>query len=287
MSEQEERKDAAEVISVDNNVETSSVNEKLDPVTLASDAVKEDPPRPKSSDAGISDTSIIDTSTPGEKREEDVRVRNLRLMARSKEKLQQDYKMLENERNQALDKIKEYELRFKSEDADAGIDDADNVSDYDVDSKAIKDLKKQVTLQQEQQQQFLTYLAVQKAEEGLVKKHNDFAEVVSETNTSILKELDPTEYMKIVKESDIFKKGLMAYKAIRKHNIFQSANAGDNAGVDAAYNKEIITKNMTKPRPAAATVKSNADSASVFSNLHSRDFQNQLRKELEESRRKM
>jgi len=195
---------------------------------------------------------------------EDVRVRNLRLIAKSKEKLKMEKVRLEAENKKLAEKLKQYEAqKDEFEDDEEGQPNRTN-----------SELKKQILSMQQQQQQLLQQMAMDKAEKRLLSEHIDFADVVSTTNVSILEEIDPETTKEIMAEPDIYKKGIKAYKAIRKHKIYESAN-------QVAANKEAIIKNMAKPKSAVSSPRKSSESSSVFADLHSRDYQNKLKQQLE------
>jgi len=238
------------------------INEETDVVEKEEvDIIEESPEYPVESPE-----HPVEPPEPPKPPEEDIRVRNLRMIGKAKEKLEERNRVLLAEKAVLQTRLNE---RKPKEDEDDG--------DY-VDSNA--ELKKQIVAMQNQQQHFLNQMAIREASQRLVSKHSDFEDVVSKDNVSVLEGLDPLIIDEIASEQDIYKKGIKAYNAIRKHKIYQAAN-------DLADNKEAILKNLAKPKPSNTVSNSASNNKSVFADLNSRDYQNKLKRQLEEAKGRM
>lgn len=195
--------------------------------------------------------------------EEDVRIRNLRLIAKSKEKLKAENMRIEAEKKALEERLKKYEEEEEDE-----FEDETTVA-FKKKIAAMED-------KQRKQEEAILRFTLEKIENKLLSKYVDFADVVSPTNVSILESMeDKQDLIKaIANEPDLYKKGVMAYEAIRSNKIYDSA-------LEVESNKEAIIKNMSKPQSSVSSPKKTSESSSAFADLHSRDYQNQLRKKLD------
>jgi hypothetical protein len=205
-----------------------------------------------------------ETESVQEEEKEDIRSRNLRLIAQAKEKVEQQNKYLLNEKKQLQEKIKKYESEYE---------DLDDTSDEKEYVKEIQELK-------EQQAALMQQMNLERAEKQIVTKYPDFADVVSNVNMAILQEQDTTLYDKIQEEPDIIKKADLAYKGILKHNIYEAAT-------NAQTKKEAILRNMKKPRPAGALPKEGNVDVAPIDRLNSPQYQNELRRKAQLARSRL
>lgn len=194
---------------------------------------------------------------------EDVRVTNLRKIASAKEKLERDNAKLAKEHNEALEKIKAFE---KAKEEEYNFDDDDDKPEPKISKE---ELKKQILSEIKQTQDVENEL--KRVSDIVNKERQSFAEVVSTVNVSSLMTIDPEEYAKLEKEPDLVKKALGAYDAIMKHKLHK---------LEIKENTKKVNDNLAKPKHAfVANQKS-----SSFKNLYTKDAQEVLRKELEDSR---
>jgi len=199
---------------------------------------------------------------PIEEPAEDPRVRNLRLIANAKERLEQENHRLAVENKRIEDRLKQYETQTSE------VSVKQNVSQ--TDSQTIAEMK-------QRQEQFFAQMALEKAETKLLKKHDDFAQVVSKTNVSILAEADPAIAKKIAEAPNLYEQGIIAYNAIRKHKIYEDTKK------KADYNKEIIAINSSKPKPTNTSPSKSSEASTAFADIHSREYQDRLRADLKRS----
>lgn len=208
--------------------------------------------------------------------------RNVRLIARSKEKLERANLKLEQEKNEALYKLKTYEEKQKSY--------LDEDEDEDENSAVVetRKLRKQLELSEKNRQADREERRREKVQDELFKiqdkvlaKYPDYAKVATSMNVAILIEQDEGTTKTIRAEQDTYKKAIMTYDAICKHNIYQHPQT------DVEADRETMAKNLAKPMPAHATSKNHPKSGSIFSEIHSKEYQSMLRKELEESKRRI
>ena len=206
---------------------------------------------------------------------DEVKQRNMRLLAKSRDKLKGDNLRLMAEKKELEDKIKAREEEYSLDDED---DEEDAVmtprekrlvkKQKELELSQIEDRKKHDRLQNDINKRIIEDVGKQ-----VTEKYIDFADVVSQTNVSTLEVVDEELYKELLKEPDLYTLSIKTYEAIRKHGIYTKA-------LEAKANKEAITKNLEKPKSAISAPRKNSDSSSVFSDLHSKDYQNKLRLEL-------
>lgn len=224
----------------------------------------------------VEETNTEDPATTPEKpaepeiKPDDPRIRNLRVLAKNNEKLAAEIALLQRQKEEYATKVNEYEAKHKKYN-----DDTYEEATEDVNLE-IKKYQQQLA---QQQQDFMQQIILQRAEERLINKFSDFEAVAAPSNIAILKEVDPTAAKSIIEEPDIYKKGVLAYEAIKRNRIYIDPTTEDNA--------KRIASNLAKPKPAQSISKNLSASDSVFADLNTPEGQRQLRKELEEARKRV
>jgi hypothetical protein len=201
---------------------------------------------------------------------------HMRLVASAKEQLERENHRLEEEKRALIAKLEAAQAQKEKQ---AKLDAMDDIIEETGDFRTAEEnaaLKSEVTALRQDVHQLLSQAATEKAEKKVLQKYRDFEEVASEVNVSVLKSVDPEAFKQIVAEPDLYKKGVMAYEAIRKNKIYENA-------VEVAQNKEAIIKNIAKPKLTNSSPRMGSDQTSVFANLNSKEYQDQLRKELQDS----
>lgn len=113
--------------------------------------------------------------------------------------------------------------------------------------------------------------------ERLRGKYSDFDQVVTKENLDKLQEIEPELYMTIRNGSDLFAKGVSAYKTLKSLGIVQD---------DSEYikHKEQVQTNHKKPLSTQAVNGSGAlHEANIFANGLTDELRKQLRKEMSEA----
>jgi len=195
---------------------------------------------------------------------EDIRVTNLRKIASAKEKLERENEKLAKEYKEALEKLASYEKTVDDEEYD--FDDDDSKPEPKLNKE---ELKKQIL--EEIRQTNAVENELKRVGDIVNKERQNFAEVVSTVNVSSLKTIDPDEYNRLEREPDLVKKALGAYDAIMKHKLHR---------LEIKENSKKITENLSKPKHAFVA----NQKTSSFKNLYTKDAQEVLRRELEESK---
>ena len=194
--------------------------------------------------------------------EETPTTRNFKALSESKRKV-------EKERDEAVARLRDFESRSK---APQPVE-PDYSDDPDANYKRVL----------EDQQQLRLQVMAQNAELKLRQKYPDFEQVVSPDNIAILRETEPEIAESIGSQSDIFSKAVAAYKAIKKFGIYEETTV--------VQNRETISKNLSKPRPAASVSPSTGNNplskANAFATVLTEERKAQLYKEMVEASKRI
>jgi hypothetical protein len=117
-------------------------------------------------------------------------------------------------------------------------------------------------------------------EAKLKAQYPDFDSIVSAENVSKLREIDPDVAEAIYYTPDLYKKGALAYKMIKKLGVLPDAYASSKA---------TAQKNVIKPRSPNSIAPQQGESAlskaNAFANGLTPELRAQLQREMEEARR--
>lgn len=236
-------------------------------------------------DTGVTDTSVTDTSVTdtSDKEEENVDTQD----AQDKEEVQEslssrNFRILAKQKQEEARKRKEYEKELeeqkkKNEELLAQLKKykEDNFEDYNEEDYKSKKTKK--TKEKDIESIITNEIDRRTAESELIKEYPDFEKVVNDINVSILQDLDPASIKAIGNASSWKEVGEITYKAIKRNKIY----------IDTSGNKERIEKNMSKPKPAASLKTGKKMKTDPFAYLNTAEGQAELRRELNESMRKL
>lgn len=186
----------------------------------------------------------------------------------------------ERERDEIARRLQELEAKLNStpeEDLEIRLGDDDL-----AEGKHLSKVDKKIKKMQQELQQYKAIAEQNSIEVQLKRKHADFDEVVSEANIEALREQEPDLFDTITASNDLYKKGLTAYKMIKQLGI------GERNEYKA--DREIAEKNLGKPRPlvSGASQRGNTplSQANAFANGLTKELQEQLWKEMQETRRR-
>ena len=197
--------------------------------------------------------------------------------------LRQEKERAEQERNEAMMRLAEYEKQQTPKEHDNREHDEDleiNIGDDDLfEGKHYKKLQKQLKKQEEALRQYQEQTRAVSAESKLKTKYTDFDKVVSEENIKKLRAEEPEIAEAIASTQDIYSKAVSAYKMIKKLGIYVE----DNYGQD----RDIAKQNSLKPKPLASVSPQQGDSpltkANAFANGLTPELKKQLWREMNEA----
>lgn len=149
-----------------------------------------------------------------------------------------------------------------------------------AEGKHLTKVDKKIKKMQQELQQYKALAEQNSIEVQLKRKHADFDEVVSAANIEKLREEEPEIFDTITASNDLYKKGLTAYKMIKKLGI------GERDEYKAE--REVAEKNLAKPRPlvSGASQRGNTplSQANAFANGLTKELKEQLWKEMQEAK---
>jgi hypothetical protein len=187
-------------------------------------------------------------------------------MAALREKAQR----AERERDEMMRKLQE--IQAKPEADDLPHHDPNDLVEARYVDKRIKKLEDQITKYQQQ--------AFESSIETRIKsQYQDFDAVVNQENMEALRAQYPELAETIKSSSDLHSKAVSAYTLIKKLGIAPDA--------ESVANRQIIEKNMAKPRNLASVSPQKGESpltrANAFASGLTEDLQKQLRKEMSDA----
>lgn len=149
-----------------------------------------------------------------------------------------------------------------------------------AEGKHLTKVDKKIKKMQQELQQYKALAEQNSIEVQLKRKHADFDEVVSAANIEKLREEEPEIFDTITASNDLYKKGLTAYKMIKKLGI------GERDEYRAE--REVAEKNLAKPRPlvSGASQRGNTplSQANAFANGLTKELKEQLWKEMQDAK---
>lgn len=210
--------------------------------------------------------------------------KNLRLLREKAERAER----LEKERDELLKHVLSYQQGSdKKQVKEVEPAEEDYLSSFGLDEDSLVEgkhfkayLKKQRELEKElaQYKQKSTQDSV---ELKLKSQYPDFDKVVSAQNLSQLREINPDLADMILATPDLYKQASIAYQMVKQYGIYQDKTF--------QAEKQIIAKNMAKPRSAAGAAPQSGSTpmsqANVFANGLTPELKKQLYKEMTDAAR--
>lgn len=152
-----------------------------------------------------------------------------------------------------------------------------------VEGKHLTQFEKKIKKLEGQLKQYQQHSEEIALEAQLKAQYPDFDEVVTPENIEQLKKLDPDIAEAIHYTPDLRKKANLAYKMIKKSGIIKEDNY--------IKDRELAQKNSNKPKPLTSISPQQGDTplsrANAFAEGLTDDLRAQLRREMEEARKRM
>lgn len=187
---------------------------------------------------------------------------------------------IEREYQQALWKLQQYEqmnqtpkqkIEPEYEDNDFALDD-----DSMAEGKHIKKLQKEIKKLKAEYQQQTSRTAEMAIEAQLKMTYPDFDKVVNSTNLAELARAKPHLAQTIQSNPDLYSKAVSAYEMIRSSGVYTDQSY--------AVDRDLVARNMAKPKVSASLAPQQADSplnkVNAFAKGLTPDLQKQLYKEM-------
>lgn len=184
-------------------------------------------------------------------------------------RMRETKEQLERENRELKQAIQSHAQPKTSEDEeDSGIDDDDI-----VEGKAYNKLYKKV----ESLERSYQIDKIATVPDRLKSKFSDFDQVVTQENVEKLKQAEPELYSSITSGSDLYAKGVSAYKTLKALGIATPSQ-------DYSSDKEMVQQNQIKPRSAQAVKGQGALSeANIFAKGLTPELKKQLQSEMTEA----
>ena len=193
---------------------------------------------------------------------------------------------LEQERNDALQYAKDLEKRWsdKQEPKKEVVPEQDlhlNPDDL-VEGKHLSKYDKKILMLEKKLQSYEQVSSESRIESKLKNDFPDFSSIVSDKNVNALREVDPDLALAIAHTPDLYKKAALTYKMIKKLGIVQEDKF--------VKDREIAQQNSLKPKTLHAVSPQRGSSpmshANAFANGLTPELRDQLRREMNEARKK-
>jgi len=205
------------------------------------------------------------SSEPVQEVQETNRERNTRALRELKEKA-------EKERDEAIRRARDLEERYSKPQQKVDNDDVDfNIGEDDlVEGKHVKPLLKEIKNLKKEIEASRNHYKVQSLQDRLRYEYPDFDKVVNAENIELLKHLKPRQAQLLDSSTDMYATAASAYEMIKEYGIYQ-----DPVKQSSSRDRELVQKNIAKPRPVNSLSPQRGDSplskANEFSNGWSRD----------------
>ena len=151
-----------------------------------------------------------------------------------------------------------------------------------AEGKHLTKVDKKIKKMQQEINQYKQIAEQNAIEVQLKRKYSDFDDIVSEANIAALREEEPEVFETITSSGDLYKKGITAYKMIKKLGI--------DARDEYKEERQVAEKNLAKPRPLVSGASQRGDTplsnANAFANGLTKEMKHQLWQEMQDLRRK-
>jgi hypothetical protein len=186
---------------------------------------------------------------------------NFRQLRESKKQLEERVARMERE----LEDARSQKVKAQEEDDDLGISDEDL-----AEGKHLRKLNKEIR----GLKQALLQKEIQDIPHRLQAKYNDFEQVVTKENVEKLKQAEPELYASVISGSDLYAKGVAAYKTLKMLGIADPYTS----------EKEKIQRNLSKPGSVSnSSNRSAIHDANAFANGLTPDLRKQLLNEMQQA----
>lgn len=259
-----------------NVVSSSPVNEPVVEQEIATMVSEESIPEPEIVSEEPAE-EVIDP-TPISNRE-----RNTRALRELKEQA-------ERERDEAIRRVKDLEHKYSSKQShspkEENIDDEYdiNIGEDDLaEGKHLKKVTQKIRELEKKVKQYESQSQNNSLQSQIRAEYPDFSKVVTPENIELLKHLKPRQAALLNSSTDLFATASSAYEMIKEYGIYQEQ--------ETHYpNKMLAQKNSIKPKSTASISPQQGDSplskANAFANGLTPELAAQLRKEMEDIRRR-
>lgn len=151
--------------------------------------------------------------------------------------------------------------------------------DLDDDNTAVQQLQKKINHLEQQQYQAQQQAMAIAIEAKIKAQFPDYDSVVTEESIALFKEYNPEMAAILGQSKDLYSKGVIAYKEIKRMGVAKSYDK----------QKEVVAKNLSKPRPASSTNPQSGstplEQANAFANGLTPELKQQLLKEMSAARK--
>lgn len=206
--------------------------------------------------------------------------------ARNFKAIKERARQAERERDDALRVVKELSEKHKAENPyySSPVSEPDDLNinpDDLVEGKHLQRMKEKFKKieSQLQENQYNTYLA--STELKLKAQYPDLEKVLTPDNIETFKLAYPELASTVSSTSDYYNKAVSAYTMIKKFGIYQEEGN--------SHEKQVVQKNLAKPKPLASVSPQQGDSplsrANAFANGLTKDLKDQLFKEMADARK--
>jgi hypothetical protein len=235
------------------------------------------------------ESSEVQSAPPYETRTEEINTLNVKPPTQQEanfKTLRANKDKLEQERNEALAKLAEYEKKRvaatpptlqESDDYGLGLGEDDL-----AEGKHLKKINAHIKKLEEQVKGYQQQSSEIGVETKIKQQYPDFDKIVSKDNIELLRSLHPEIAQTINSSNDLYSKAVSAYTMIKKLGIVQE----DNFQQD----RDLAQKNAAKPKPLTSASPQQGDSplshANAFANGLTDDLKKQLYREMIDSAKK-
>lgn len=193
---------------------------------------------------------------------------NFRQLEKSKKEMEESYKHLRGEHEE----LKKYIQNIASQNQQAPQEDDLGLGDEDLaEGKHLKKVRSELrAMKEEMAKQY-----AQAIPDRLQSRFSDFNEVVSKENVEKLKNTEPELYSSITSGSDLYAKGVSAYKALKALGYVQPTYSAE---------KQQVNSNHARPMSAQSIKGQGALSEkNIFAGGLTPQLKTQLQKEMAEA----
>lgn len=148
-----------------------------------------------------------------------------------------------------------------------------NLGDDDIaEGKHLRQFEKKVKDLEKKLQSYEQKSTTSNAEMRLKTQYPDIEKVVTQDNLKTLQEVDPDLFMSLQYNPDVYSKGSLAYRQIKSLGIYKEDKF--------VQQKDQVTHNMNKPRPANSLSPQQGESPLSHANAFANGLTPELKKKL-------
>jgi hypothetical protein len=226
--------------------ESISEEKPVTSVMVEPDPIVEESAQILESTADNSET--VEEPIENKKPETDIQ-RNLRALREIKNKAEKERAKAEKERDEALLRARKLEEQYSKLPQKSDNNDVDfSLGEDDlVEGKHLKQLRQNVRELKDQLRNYEQRSQTQTVQDRIRYDFPDFNKVVTPDNIELLKHLKPRQAQLLDSSTDLYTTAASAYEMIKEYGIYQDA-----AAQNITRDKELVQKNVIKPKPTNA-----------------------------------